>query len=205
VTGGLLLLRASYDPPLGGMPDSGRSRKVREMLHASSPSSTAPRANSKRHGVHPCWAPPGWGAVVLVLLIAFSPVAALAQNQSGERKPDSSMMLWVMAASALLWLLVAVLTVFMTRREVERVHGDHERRMNTMEAKIEELHERADQIAEVARTDSARVQDKLMHEIGGLHEKINRVHLGLAGVETEVRVNGQTTAAIARKLNVIPS
>jgi hypothetical protein len=142
--------------------------------------------------------------VVLILTLAVAP-SLWAQTQSSPAgHSESGISLLVMGLSALLWLVVAGLTVFMTRREIERVHGDHERRMTAMEEKQQELEVSIDGIAEAARAESIRIQDKLTKEIGDLHEKVNRVAIGLASVESEVRGNGRTTAAIARKLNVVP-
>lgn len=189
------------------MPSGGRSRNVRVMLHASSPPSTAPRVNvSSQPGVQPGGSSPGRGAVVLFFLcsLAAAPAAHAQTQSSGNGHSDSGISLLVMGLSALLWLVVAGLTVFMTRREIERVHGDHERRMNAMEEKQQDMETRIDGIATAARAESIRIQDKLTMEIGGLHEKVNRVAVGLASVESEVRSNGRTTAAIAHKLNVLP-
>lgn len=182
---------------------------MRVMLHASSQSPTAPRVNVSSHsGVQPGGTSPGRGAVglyiILLISLAVAPSVWAQTQASGSGHSDSGISLLVMGLSALLWLVVAGLTVFMTRREIERVHGDHERRMNDMEEKQQDLEVRIDEIASAARAESIRIQDKLTREIGDIHEKVNRVAIGLASVESEVRSNGRTTTAIAHKLNVLP-
>lgn len=172
------------------------------MLHASS--STAPQVVSCA-GVHPRgWVSVlSWGAVTLSLLLVSPSAAAQAVAAAGESPSTSSAFSpVVMILSGLLWLLVAVLTVFMTRRESERIHGEHERRLTTVEKEVRAAHIRCDAVAETARRDSEKVRADLLQQIGALHEKINAVNVGLASVETEVRVGRCTTEAIARRLKV---
>jgi len=174
------------------------------MLHASS--STASQAVVSCAAVQPRgWVSVlAWGAVTLFLLLISSiPSPAQAVAAASESPSTSSAFSpVVMILSGLLWLGVAVLTVFMTRRESERIHGEHERRLTTVEMEVRAAHVRCDAVAETARRDSEKVRADLLHQIGALHEKINAVNVGLASVETEVRVGRCTTEAIARRLKV---
>lgn len=183
---------------------------MRAMLHASSMTPAAPAVVSQPGDVHRTGhLHASHAAAVTLLVVAILVCPGLAANAqtagiATSAKAEQNPHIWISLVSGVLWLIVAALTLFMTRREIERAHADHDRRMQALEDRQEEIEHRCEAIATEARNKSAEVYAKLMGEVGDLHEKINKVHLGLASVESEVRVNGKTTDAIARKLNVLP-
>jgi predicted histidine transporter YuiF (NhaC family) len=121
------------------------------------------------------------------VLAAFAPTA----QASGITDVSFSGM-WVIGGSAVIGLIMAVLTVFITRREVESKLSEVTRRQD-------ELEKWRDKQAE----SSMELRRNLMGEVAALHEKINRVDKAATGLEVEARIQSRMMSAVARKLNVL--
>lgn len=100
--------------------------------------------------------------------------------------------MWVIGGSAVIGLIMAILTVFITRREVESKLQEVQRRVDAMEAWQAKRSE-----------DSMALRRDIMGEVTALHEKINRVDKAVTGVEVETRIQSRMMSAVARKLNVL--
>jgi predicted histidine transporter YuiF (NhaC family) len=122
------------------------------------------------------------------VVLAFLAPAAQA---SGINDVSFSGM-WVIGGSAVIGLIMAVLTVFITRREVESKLSEVTRRQDELEKWRDKQSE-----------GSMALRRDIMGEVTALHEKINRVDKAVTGVEVETRIQSRMMSAVARKLNVL--
>lgn len=108
--------------------------------------------------------------LVMLFVLTAGAGAVAASEISGASGADHSggvIAIVAVGASSLVGLGMGVLTLFITRREVEARNSEVDRRLSAVETN--------------SRSD-----------VGDLHEKINRVDKALSAVEVETRLQSQT-------------
>lgn len=109
---------------------------------------------------------------------------------------------WVNGAAAVGGLAATVLAIFVTRRELDSLKAETERRLNTHEEVHKGIFSKVGGVERGTQTKVDQLRSEFSSEIGDLHEKVNRVDKSVTAIEVETRFQSKTLSAIATKLNI---
>lgn len=116
--------------------------------------------------------------------------------------PEANVGAWMIAASIIISALSVVLATFITRREVEKMEREFDRRFKQFEDAMVALTKRVDDGGVVARADDEKVAAKLSKHVSDLYDRIGEVDRSVTALQVETRSTGKQLDALSSKMEI---
>lgn len=116
---------------------------------------------------------------------------------------SSSLPVWLSGVAVVVAMAGGILTLFITRREVESRQADSDRRLASHEGVHKDIFSKLGGVERGAAEKIEKARTEFREQLGDLHEKVNRVDKSVTAIEVETRLQSRTLETISERLETL--